>query len=122
MPQSQCPVCYTPLEVRDVTPCFICGGWPGTVEKFRSDTEYREWRMPGGQMIVFCSPCEVEEFMVPGGWGYRLGLPTRRFPVNDLQRMRLIEQPQLGRDKFCPSCKLRLSFLKIVAECRSAGA
>jgi hypothetical protein len=78
--------------------------------------------MPGGQMIVFCSPCEVEEFMVPGGWGYRLGLPTRRFPVNDLQRMRLIEQPQLGRDKFCPSCKLRLSFLKIVAECRSAGA
>ena len=121
MAQSQCPVCYAPLEVRDVTPCFICGGWAVTVEKFRPDAEYREWRMPGGQMIVLCSPCEVVEFMVPGGWGYRLGLTKRRLAVIELERVRLIEQPQLGRDKFCPSCKLRLSFLKIVAGFPSAA-
>lgn len=116
MAQSQCPVCYAPLEVRDVAPCFICGGWPGIAEKFTPASEYREWRMPGGQMIVLCSPCEVEEFMVPGGWGYRLRLTKRRLPVNELERVRLIEQPQLGRDKFCPSCNLRLSFLRIVAD------
>jgi hypothetical protein len=80
---SQCPVCYTPLEVRDVTPCCICGGWPETVARFDEAAQFTEFRLPGGRAIVLCRGCELEEFMVPGGWGFRLR-PGERLPVNGL--------------------------------------
>ena len=115
MSQLQCPVCYTPLEVRNVAPCFICGGWPESVARFDEDATLTEFRLPGGQLIVVCRSCELEEFMVPGGWGYRLA-PDEKLPVNALQRVRTLPTPQLGRDKFCPSCNLRLAFLNVVAD------
>ncbi len=113
MGQAQCPVCYTALEVRAVTPCFVCGGWEGLAERLETAT-FREYRLPGGQPIVLCGACELEEFMVRGGWGYQLGL-ERRLPVNELKWVCEIERPQLGRDKFCPTCNLRLAFIHLVA-------
>ena len=89
----QCPRCYTPLEVRNVTPCFICGGWPEVVGRFDAAAKYTEFRLPD--------------------WGYRLP-PNETLPVNALQRVRLVAAPQLGRDKFCPTCNLRLAFLTII--------
>jgi hypothetical protein len=56
----------------------------------------------------------LEEFMVTGGWGYRLA-PGEKVPVNALQRVRSLASPQLGQDKFCPTCNLRLAFLAMVA-------
>jgi hypothetical protein len=75
---------------------------------------FREYRLPNGEPIVLCRSCELEEFMVEGGWGYRLGLEGRR-PINALQWAGEIEHPQLGQDKFCPTCNLRLAFLQILA-------
>jgi len=117
--QSQCPVCYSPLEVRDVTPCFVCGGWPESVARFDPAAAFTEFRLPGGRPLVLCRGCELEEFMVPGGWGYRL-VPGEKLPVNGLQRVRAVEPPQLGHDKFCPACNLRLAFAEVVAEQRHA--
>ena len=119
MGQSQCPVCYSPLEVRDVTPCFVCGGWPESVARFDPAAAFTEFRLPGGRPLVLCRGCELEEFMVPGGWGYRL-VPGEKLPVNGLQRVRAVEPPQLGHDKFCPACNLRLAFAEVVAEQRHA--
>src|SRR5262245_7690604 len=113
--QLQCPFCYSPLEVRDVTPCFVCGGGPESVAQFDPSAEFTEFRLPDGRPLVLCRGCELEEFMVPGGWGYRL-LPSEKLPVNALQRVRGIESPKVGRDKFCPSCNLRLAFLSVVAD------
>ena len=115
MGPAQCPKCYTPLEIRDVTPCFICGGWPEVVDRFDAAAEFTEFRLPDAALLVLCRGCELEEFMVPGGWGYRL-LPNEKLPVNALQRVRLMPAPQLGRDKFCPSCNLRLAFLTIITQ------
>ncbi len=84
------------------------------VKGFSPATEFREWRLPRGDLLVLCGSCELEEFMVPRGWGYRLGLPARRLPVNALQAVRLIPSPVLGKDKFCPQCNLRLAFLNII--------
>src|SRR5262249_53476872 len=109
--QSQCPVCYSPGEFRDVTPCFVCGGWPESVGRFDPSAEFTEFRLPGGPSIVLCRGCELEEFLVPGGWGYRLA-PGEKLPINGLRRVRSLPVPQqVGRDKFCPSCNLRLAFL-----------
>jgi hypothetical protein len=114
MGQSQCPVCYSPLEARDVTPCYVCGGWPEAVARFEPTASFTEFRLPGGRPLVLCPGCELEEFMVPGGWGYRLA-PGVRLPVNTLQRVRAVEGPRLGRDKFCSACNLRLAFAAAIA-------
>src|SRR5437016_5765862 len=82
----QCPVCYTPLEVRDVTPCFICGGWPEALARFDPGAAFTEFRLPRGRVLALCRDCELEEFMVPGGWGDRLAL-DEKLPINALQRV-----------------------------------
>jgi hypothetical protein len=115
MGQAQCPVCYSPLEAREVTPCFICGGWPGSAARFDPAAAFTEFRLPAGRPLVLCRACELEECMVPGGWGYRL-VPAEKLPVNALQRVRVIEGPRLSRDQFCPACNLRLAFLEAVAD------
>jgi hypothetical protein len=54
--------------------------------------------------------------MVPGGWGYRLGLKQYSLPISELQSVRLVTDPQLERDKFCSTCNLRLAFLVALGE------
>jgi hypothetical protein len=98
-----------------MTPCFVCGGWPVTVARFDPTAKFAEFRLPDGWSLVLCRSCELEEFMVPGGWGYRL-IPGERLPVNALQRVQSLPTPQLGRDKFCPQCNLRLAFLVVIAD------
>lgn len=119
MAVSQCPICYSPLEVRDVTPCVVCGGSPESVERYDLSGEFTEFRLATGRTIVLCRGCELEEFMVPGGWGYEL-IPGEKLPVRGLQRVGAVESPRLGRDKFCPACHLRLAFAEVVVEQRHA--
>jgi hypothetical protein len=113
MSDVQCPLCFDTLQVRDVTPCYICGGWTTT----HSSVTYREWLLPTGASIVLCNCCEVEEFMTPFGWGHRLGLPkSRRLPIAALQLVRSVSNVEMQKDKYCPTCNLRLAFLRIVAD------
>jgi hypothetical protein len=111
----QCPLCFIVLEVRDVTPCFICGGWSESVGQFNPADTFTRYRLPGDRCIVLCQRCVLEEFMVPGGWGYRI-LPGASFPVNALQRVQTVPMTQIGRDKFCTTCNLRLAFANVVAD------
>lgn len=117
----QCPLCFMPLEPRDVTPCFICGGWPNVVMSFREGQEFARWRLPQGEELILCRPCELEEFMVPGGWGWRLQMSTQPLPLHHLQFVRKVEKPQLGKDRFCPTCNLRWAFLQIVDKRKEAA-
>jgi hypothetical protein len=116
-----CPICYSPLEVRDVTLCTICGGWPTTIELFDPAEVYHEYRLPTGQTIVLCERCQLEEFMTLGGWGHRLGLGKSGLPINELQLVRQIAMPVYCKDKYCPTCDLRLAFLKVVAQLTKDG-
>ncbi|MEO2088700.1 MAG: hypothetical protein ABGY75_04265 [Gemmataceae bacterium] len=113
MARSHCPSCFTPLEARDTTPCFVCGGWLDSVVRFDATATYTEFRLPSGHTIILCRGCELEEFMVPGGWGYRL-TPGAGLPADALQRVRAVDAPRIGRDKFCPSCNLRLAFMSVL--------
>ena len=54
--------------------------------------------------------------MVDGGWGYVLGLPSGRLPINYLSFVRELPQPEISFDKYCSQCNLRLAFLKLLAE------
>ena len=119
MQWAQCPICYSLLEVRTVTPCFICGGWPDRVERFDPAKPLREYQLPNGLNIVLCSGCEVEEFMVEGGYGWQLELPTSSLPINYLSWVSDLAEPKVGLDKYCNQCNLRLAFLKILANSAS---
>lgn len=115
MAALQCPCCHSPLEARDVTPCEVCGGWFESVAQFSPTAAYTQHRLPSGHTVVLCRACELEEFMVPGGWGYRL-VPDEGLPVRALQRVRSVDSPRIGRDKFCPRCNLRLAFAEVVTD------
>jgi hypothetical protein len=117
----QCPCCFSPLEVRDVTPCDVCGGWPESITRFNTLPVYSEYRFPSGHTVVLCQACVLEEFMVPSGWGYRLAL-GEGLPINSLQRVRAIQSPRIRPDKFCETCNLRLSFAIIVADIHKQAA
>ena len=111
MSQTQCPICFTPLEIREVTPCFLCGGWQPT-----TDREFNEWRLASGESIVLCKLCELEDFMSPRGWGWRLGLRATPHPLNALEFVRTLSTNAQVKDKYCPQCNLRLAFLRIMAD------
>ena len=113
MAESQCPVCITTLESRDVTPCVICGGWPESLKRFSPEAVFNEWRLPSGQVLTLCHACELEEFMVPGGWAVRLGI-DRGPAINALQFVRELAKPLVAKDKFCPQCNLRFAFLEVL--------
>jgi len=116
MQWAQCPTCYSLLEVRTVTPCFICDGWPDRVERFDPAKPLREYQLPNGLNIVLCSGCEVEEFMVEGGYGWQLELPTSGLPINYLSWVSDLAEPKVGLDKYCNQRNLRPAFLKILAK------
>jgi hypothetical protein len=114
----QCPVCFGPLEVRTVTPCDICGDWRvKPEEELLEGASFAQCRLPDGQILTLCSGCLLEDFTVPGGLGNRLNLPPapQHALHTHLTLVRTIEHPELGKDKFCPACNLRLAFLKIIA-------
>lgn len=114
MASSQCPVCDSPLETRVVTPCDICGGWPEMVESFDPTATFMKFRLPSGPCLVVCRSCELEEFMVRGGWGDRL-THGAALPINAIHPVQTLEQPRLQRDKFCPTCNIRLALAEVIA-------
>jgi hypothetical protein len=121
MQWTHCLFCYGPLEPREVTPCFICGGFPKSVALLaeKSDdwkNKFTEYELPDGRRIVICPGCEVEEFLADGGWGWNPGFPVPKLPLNYLAFVREILSPEISADKYCGNCHLRLAFMKILAE------
>jgi hypothetical protein len=114
MRNSQCPICFTPLEVRDTTPCYCCGAWPESISRLNSSMPFTEYRLPAGAPIVLCGTCVLEEFMALGGWGFQI-IPDKNYPADRLTPVRVIANPGIGQDKFCPTCNQRLALLKIIA-------
>src|SRR5262245_49183449 len=99
--QSQCPVCFTPLEVREVANCDFCGGRGPDVEPF---VPMDVWRFPNGQTVTLCGGCLAEEFSCSWGWGYRLGLDPSRGPLASMEFVRRVTEPTKTTDKYCPNC------------------
>ena len=117
MQETHCPVCHTELEVREVAPCYECGGDPTELEDLAARRHtYAEVRALG-VAIVLCDFCQADfssyspsYFNQPAN--ARLGLGEFEF-IRDVTDLRV------GKDKFCPSCRRRLAFLRFVSDVRS---
>jgi hypothetical protein len=117
MQESQCPLCFGPLEVREVAPCHECGGEPGELEHFRAGTyTFAEYEVFPGQPLTLCNFCDVDFGSYDPAF---FGLPPHtKLGYQYMRRLRPVDDPSLGTDKYCPRCGYRLRFLRFVAQSR----
>jgi hypothetical protein len=117
MRESHCPVCATELVVRDVAPCFECGGDPHELEELAAgEHTYAELRALG-ELVVLCDFCQADFTSYDPAYfnrprGTKLGLGEFEF-------IRELQDPRPGKDKFCGSCNHRLAFLRFLVRVRA---
>jgi hypothetical protein len=121
MTDTHCPICYAPLEIRDVAPCMNCGAIPHEIEHALSGKHtYAEFRIFGDLTLVLCDFC-----MLDFGSYYPeyFGLPKdARIGYGNMAFVRAVDEVNIGKDKYCPDCGERLAFLKVVAQARALHA
>jgi hypothetical protein len=115
MQWKQCPICFATPEVRDVAPCFMCGGLPSELEDLRKGRHtYSVYRFPTGTEMVLCEICFLDLGSIRGEYW---GLPVQhRITTNDLSLVRTIADPQITPDRYCPNCDARVSYLGALRE------
>jgi hypothetical protein len=121
MSVEQCPICFSPLEVRDVAPCAMCGAVPVEIDHAREGVHtFAEYRILGDISLVLCNFCQVDmDSIHPEYWGES---NTRRIGFADLQLVRQIVDVHVGRDKYCPECGQRLALLAALKKIRELNA
>ena len=120
MSESNCPVCFGELEVRDVTPCYECGADAGELEDLASGEHTYAEVLSLGVPIVLCDFCQADFTSYDPAYfnrprGTKLGLGEFVF-------IRELSDPTAGKDKFCPRCQQRLAFLRYLVQVRERSA
>ena len=117
MNAEQCPLCFSPLEAREVAPCMDCGHDPEELRHFAEGKHtYAEYRIFGPLSLVLCDFCQVDfDSYDPTYFGLATGTPIG-FAL--MSFVRDIVPPPHTFDKVCPECHRRLSFLHFVSVAR----
>ncbi len=112
-----CPICFTPMTVRDVAPCHDCGAFPQELEHLAQGIHvYREYEVLGHPLIL-CNFCDVDFGSYDPTYFGRL--PRERVYLPSFQYLRDIENPSPGKDHYCPTCNRRRAFLEWLAAVRA---
>ena len=121
MQEVHCPLCFGPLEVRNVAPCDECGGSPVEIEHFRQRRHtFCEYEIFRPLRLILCNFCDVDFGSFDPTF---FGLPRRaRIGYQYFVAIDRIENPVLSEDKFCRACGYRLRFLRFVADARCQHA
>lgn len=116
MQETHCPFCETQLETIDVAPCWDCGWSSQEIKHALTGIHtYHEVRAFGALNIVLCDFCQVDFGSYHADF---FGLPAdKRQPLERLQFVREAVT-RIGKDKFCPECKMRLAFIRFVQKAR----
>ena len=119
MTTEQCPLCYAPLEIRDVAPCYNCGALSEELDYCRDGRHtYAEYEVFPGVRAVLCNLCMIEFGLYdPTFFGLSRGKQSRLEPMQFMKEV----DPVIGKDKYCPECGRRLAFLRFVVEAREAN-
>ena len=119
MQATHCPLCYEPLEVRDVGPCMDCGFYPEEIEHALAGMHtYAEYRIFGDLSLVLCSFCDADFASYDPTF---FGLPRgNRIGLDRPQGWEFVRAvpPVITKDKCCANCGYRLPFLEFVARAR----
>lgn len=121
MQTTHCPICYEPLEVREVGPCMDCGSDPREVDEALAGVHtYAEYRIFGDLTLVLCNFCQVDFSSYDPTYfglspGKRVGMEYGWQFVRDVS-------PQIVKDKCCSKCGYRLPFLEFIIRARELHA
>jgi hypothetical protein len=103
--RNNCPICFSTLEVREVTPCYRCGGWEAALMK-----SFDDYQLPDGSLLTLCSLCLGEEiFGDQGDLKQRIKISHHRELSIDRPRA------HASVDKYCIECNARFALLKLMA-------
>ena len=117
MNPEQCPLCFTPLKVREVAPCMDCGHIPEELQQFvENQHTYAEYRIFGSLSLVLCNFCEVDFGSYDSA--YFGAPPNARLGFEWMSLVRDITPLPHTFDKVCPECHRRLAFLEFVCAAR----
>src|SRR5215470_16951308 len=121
MQETQCPICFGPLEVREVAPCDECGAVPAEIEHFRRGKHsYREYEIFASLRLTLCNFCDVDFGSFDATF---FGLPPgARIGLQYFLPLEPVRDPALGHDKYCAGCGYRLKFLRFIAAARRLHA
>ncbi len=104
---QQCPVCFGDLEIREVQPCYVCGGWPN-VSPSKPDRHFTI--RDDESLLTLCNFCWLEEVLSDQG-----DLKQRLRIKGEQDLVAAPDRPPPKTDKFCAACNCRLALLKIMA-------
>lgn len=115
MSENFCPICYTKLTVKEVSPCEECGHLEEELNHYKSH-RYAEMRIFGELSLILCDFCQVDF----GSYNPEFfGLPHQKsIGLHTMQFIRSIENVSIRKDKCCPECHHRLPFLRFVCQAR----
>ena len=122
---THCPLCYEELTVVETTPCISCGSSDINLKILKQDIEenfshdsvrYSTYRAFEKVEAVLCNLCTLDFTSVdPEFFGFE---KERTVNPSDFQFLKAIKSPAIGKDKFCSSCNMRLSYLLFVEKVR----
>jgi|KBSMisStaDraftv2_1062788.scaffolds.fasta_scaffold50604_4 hypothetical protein len=118
MQATNCPICYEPLEVLDVSPCMDCGCLATDLDHASAGKHtYAEYRIFGDLSLVLCDFCSVDFSSYDPTYfglqrGARIGPGERAWQfVRDVPAV-------IAKDKCCTHCNRRLKFLEFLLHAR----
>ena len=112
MADSHCPLCFTELITKNVTPYMECGGDEMELDHYQKH-QYREYKLSFEQRLVLCDFCDVDfGSFDPTYFGFPTG---QKVGLEHFNFVRDVRDNSLRKDKYCPSCQYRLSFLKFMS-------
>ena len=115
MKETHCPICYTELISKEVTPCVSCGGLEVELGHYKHHV-FREYELYFKQRLILCNFCDVDfGSYAPSYFGF---LKSQSIGFQDFNHVREISDKELRKGKYCPECKHRLPFLNFVQYCR----
>ena len=120
MSESHCPICFAEMDVRDVAPCFDCGGDPTELDHLAAGKHSYTEVLAFGIPIAVCDFCLVDFSSYDPTFFNR---PREaKLGLGEFVEVREITNPSRGKDKFCPVCERRLAFLSFLSRVRATGS
>ena len=118
MKERHCPLCYTELLFKQVTPCGECEATGFELNHYQ-EHKYHEYVLYHGLRLVLCDFCDVDFGSYdPTYFGFEKG---KRIGYQDFEMVREITSVKMVKGKYCPECNHNLPFLKFVNKCRIAN-
>lgn len=119
MKETNCPICYTELLKKKVTPCSECGADDFELDHYK-EHKYHEYVLYHGIKLVLCDFCDVDFGSYdPTHLGFEKG---RSIGYEDFEFVREITDVKMVHGKYCPECNSNLPFLKFIRDCRIANS